>query len=194
MRIGFIAIAAAVASSVLAGLVVFMAGFIAKSMRKRLVGGSRFRGALDRFVGLSIGLGEAMLVVLTLCWTAKSLDGMARRIVDDPQVEHAGMQYQIAEVMTQIGDETNRNGWATFVRDTNPITKTPALQNLIDQLNETGQLDFDATTLHSLLPTATGQSSSEASPAFLENVIHEQKRAAETRSQSYQQLEQSMRR
>jgi hypothetical protein len=185
-------IAAAIASSVLAGLVVFIAGFMAKSMRKRLVGGSRIRGILDRFAGLSIGVGETMLVVLTLCWTAESLDGMARRIVDDSQVEHAGLQYQVAEAMTQIGDETKRSGWSRFVRDTNPITKTPALQKLIDQLNETGRLDFDATTLQSLLPTASGQSAPEATPALLENLIQEQKHAAEKRVQTYDQLEQSM--
>lgn len=184
----------AVGASVLAGLTLFLVGLFAKRLRRQLVGRSRLLARVDRFVGLSIGVVETSLLVLALCWTAQSLDTMARRITDDPEVDRASLPYQAARTLTQIGDETRRHGWSAFVRDTNPVTSVPALKELIDQLNETGRLDFDAAALDSLLPRTGASSSPQAAPAFLQKVIEEQKRSAEARGKAYRQLEQSTRR
>jgi uncharacterized membrane protein required for colicin V production len=187
-------IVAAIASSVLAGLVVLVASLMAKFMSKRLVGASRLRDSANRLLGLGLGLCETALVVLTLCWTAANLAPLAKRITDDPSVDHAEARFQVAEGATKINNEARLQGWAPFIHDSNPISKTPALQQLIDQLNESGRLDFDADKLKALLPTGTSQTSPEVTPEFLESLIEDQKRAASTRRQAYEQMQDSIRR
>lgn len=139
--------------------------------RSRWIERSRRRLAMDRGLGLLVGLGEGAIMVLTICWMATSLEPFGRTIAEGAGTIEGSPRQSAGQLITRLANESRTGFLGEAVRKTNPIENTPALRDVVREMNTTGQLkvdDLDPATLKQLqeffnkMPGGAGGSASAA--------------------------------
>lgn len=127
--------------------------FMVGTARSRWIERSRHRLAMDRGLGLLVGLGEGAIVVLTICWMATSLEPFGRTIADGTGTIEGSPRQSAGQLIIRLANESRIGFLGEVVRKTNPIENTPALRDAVNEMNTTGQLkvdDLDPATLKQL--------------------------------------------
>jgi uncharacterized membrane protein required for colicin V production len=183
---GYLAtIAAAVAALLIVGVLV-------KSIRKRVILRHGVLRLADRLLGVAVGLVEAALVVLAICWTVVAIRPHTSLIRDHQATQVGSLRHRVAEEMVRLADEADAGALGRAVSATNPIDQIPALRRIIDDLNATGELRLE--NLNGLDPQTIRRLSEilKQTPVEdlggLNDVIERYKQGDEARDRAYRQL------
>lgn len=101
-----------------------------------------FARTCDRFFGTLVGLAEAAMVILPLCWITTMILPAAFRVRDSAPGGPDSTQTRFAAAIVQLGLEASSGPVGEVTRATNLIATFPVLKQMIDDLNQTGRMDF----------------------------------------------------
>jgi hypothetical protein len=93
--------------------------------------------------------------------------------------------------MVRLGREASLEPWGSYLRDSNPINKIPALQKAVDSLNQTGQMQIEGLDpqimeqIRNLLKSGRSEESLESNGTF-----NSAKQSQAVRNSTYQNLPQ----
>lgn len=171
------------------GLVILTAHFFSKAIRTRYIARRRSTLLLDQLGGVSVGLAEGALVVLTLCWMSTSLEEFGGTLAENGKAEKSAFRAAFGNTILRMARETRSSSVAEFVNDTNPVRKTPELASMVDSLNQTGSLDLGNLNLEGSGPL---QSLLDQLPGLgaggLQEKIKDFEQAGAARAKAYEEL------
>ena len=121
------------------GLVV--AGFIVRRIRNRVILRRPILVVIDRFVGAGVGMAEAALVVLTVCWTTVEIAPHAAAVRDQRSVTVGSFRQVFAAGVVDFASEASEGPVGEVVEATNPFWRFPDLRLAIHNYFETGSID-----------------------------------------------------
>ncbi len=127
-------------------------GWIVKGVRRRVILKRPVVAMLDRLAGAGVGLAEAALVVLTVCWTTAEVAPHAAVVRDHQDTQVGSVRYVFAENVIRIAAEASQGPVGEFVAATNPFDRYPALRQAVQDFLQTGTFDPQ-----SLSPEAANQ-------------------------------------
>ena len=160
--------------------------------RRRVVMKHPFLRGFDRFVGVLVGVAEGALIILTVCWMAVEIRPYAAVVRDQPQTQVGSFRHGMLDDMVRIADEAGDGAIGEIVDATNPVDSVPALKQVIDDLNTTGEIRLDS--LGNLDPETVRKLNDllKQTPAEdlggLNKVIEQYQKGNESREKSYHQL------
>lgn len=128
-----------------AGIGLVFAGWIVKRIRGRVILKRPILAGIDRFIGAGVGMAEAALVVLTICWTTIEIAPHAAVVRDHPDVQVGSFRQVFAEQVMGVAAEASEGAIGRFVAETNPFDRYPELRKAIHDFLQNGT--FDASSL-----------------------------------------------
>jgi len=133
---GYLAVGACVVMAIV------ISGALARRLRNRLVADRPVAEACDRMLGALVGLAEASLLLLAICWIVTMVRPFAARLVESQGPDSSAMQAKVAACLLQLGEEASSGPIGEITRSTCVWFDVPALRQVIEDLNATGRLDL----------------------------------------------------
>lgn len=124
----------AIACGLAVVLTVVIVGSIVKTVRDRLARNRPFLLTADRLLGAGLGLTEAAIVMLCLCWSVVLVVPQANATQALRPADPGSMQHVLATGLIQLTDEIDRGPFRSIVRDHNLLEDIPAVREALSDL------------------------------------------------------------
>ncbi|MBN2562591.1 MAG: CvpA family protein [Phycisphaerae bacterium] len=171
------------------GLTLVIASLVLGRVRMRHIATRPLLLLVDRVIGSGIGLAEGVFVALSICWVVVMVRPHTSLLRDHQDTLPGSFRHRVATMLVRLADDAETEPLGRVVRATNLIENTPALRDVIDELNSTGKVDLEsldpemAQKLNELIPQMSGGEFDN-----LNQLIEKYKEANEARDKAYRQL------
>lgn len=115
-------------------LAVVVVGSIVRAVRDRLTRNRPFLLTVDRSLGAGLGLAEAGIVMLCLCWSAVLVAPQAKATQALRPADTDSFQHVLTTGLIQLTDEIDRGPFRSIVRDHNLLADVPAVREALSGL------------------------------------------------------------
>lgn len=115
-------------------LTVVVVGSIVRAVRDRLTRSRPFLLTIDRFLGAGLGLTEAGIVMLCLCWSVVLVAPQAKATQALRPADTDSFQHVLTAGLLQLTGEIDRGPFRSIVRDHNLLEDIPAVREALSDL------------------------------------------------------------
>jgi len=123
-----------------------VAGRTAQRLGRRMVVAQRPSvAAFDRWLGAAIGMGQGLLIMLTLCWAIVLIEPQARAVLHHPNMPEESAGWRVASGIVRLTREINQTPLESIVHEANLLERAPFIRNALCDLADGQRLALDST-------------------------------------------------